>query len=163
MVDREMNSLQQVLALIFKRKGKGVLSEKEFVFSASIDYRWFTPKDAQLLLDLGLKNNLLEKTNGFIKPTFDYKKIDVPLDFRPSKDVLSLPSAVDQDKPLFPRMLDEIARHSGMKRRDVVARINHTQERAGVDIEVAALVVAMDLGMEIEDLISEVREEIISR
>ncbi|HUV24862.1 MAG TPA: DUF2240 family protein [Methanomassiliicoccales archaeon] len=163
MVGREMNSLQQVLALIFKRKGKGVLSEKEFVFSASIDYRWFTPKDAQLLLDLGLKNKLLEKANGFIKPTFDYKKIDVPLDFRPSKDVLSQPSAVDQDKPLFPRMLDEIARHSGMKRRDVVARINHAQERTGVDIEVAALVVAMDLGMEIDNLISEVREEIISR
>jgi hypothetical protein len=158
-----MSSLQQVLALIFKRKGKGVLSEKEFVFSASIDFRWFTPKEAQLLLDLGLRNKLVEKTNGFIKPTFDYKKIDVPLDFRPSKDVLSQPEAVDQEKPLFPRMLDEITKYSGMKRRDVVARINHTQERVSVDIEVAALVVAKDMGMDIKDLILEVREEIISR
>jgi hypothetical protein len=158
-----MSSLQQVLALIFKRKGKGVLSEKEFVFSASIDFRWFTPKEAQLLLDLGLRNKLIEKTNGFIKPTFDYKKIDVALDFRPSKDVLSQPSSADKDEPLFPRMLEEIARFSGMKRRDVVAKINHAQERVGVDIEVAALIVAKDLGMDITDQIPEVREDIISR
>lgn len=158
-----MSSLQHVLAVIFKRKGKGVLSEKEFVFSASIDFRWFTPKEAQLLLDLGLRNKFLERTNGFIKPTFDYKKIDVSLDFKPSKDVLSQPEDVDREKPLFPRMLDEIVRYSGMKRRDVVAKINHAQERIGVDIEVAALVIAKDLGMDVKDLITEAREEIISR
>jgi hypothetical protein len=45
----------------------------------------------------------------------------------------------------------------------VVARINHTQERVSVDIEVAALVVARDIGMDIKDLIQDVREEIISR
>ena len=158
-----MSSLQKVLALIFKRKGKGVLSEKECVFSASIDFRWFTPKEAQHLLDLGLNEGLLERTNGFIKPTFDYNKAEVPLDFRPGKDVLSHREANDQDRPIFPAMLDTIADHSGLKKRDIVARINRTQERLGVDIEVAALAVARDLGLDIVDFIPRVKEEILSR
>lgn len=158
-----MSSLQKVLALIYKRKGKGVLSEKEFVFSASIDFRWFTPKEAQLLLDLGLRDKLLERTNGFIKPTFDYKKIDVPLDFRPGKDALSHREENDQERPIFPKMLDTIADYSGLKKRDVVARINRAQERLGVDIEVAALAVARDLGLDIDELIPRVKEEILSR
>lgn len=155
-----MGSLQQVLALLFKRKGKGVLSEKEFVFSASIDFRWFTPKEAQQLLDLGLRNRLLERTNGFIKPTFDYKRVEVPLDLRPGKEVLT---PLEDDQPLFPRLLDKISRDSGLKKREIVARINRIQERLGVDIEVAALVAAQDLGLPIETMIPEVKREISLR
>lgn len=158
-----MSALKKVLALIYKRKGKGVLSEKEFVFSASIDFRWFTPKEAQHLLDLGLKEKLLERTNGFIRPTFDYKKVDVPLDFRPGKDVLSHGGEDDRERPIFPTMLDAIADHSGLKKREVVARINRAQERLGVDIEVSALAVARDLGLDIIEFIPRVKEEILSR
>ena len=157
-----MGSLKQVLALVFKRKGKGILSDNEFVFSASIDFRWYTPKEAQQILDMGLNSGLLERTNGFIKPTFDYKKVDIPLDFHPGKEVLvSLETEVEG--PLFPRMLDSIAKNCRMGRREVVSRINKVQERLCVDIEVAALVVARDLGMVIDTMIPPVRDEIASR
>jgi hypothetical protein len=157
-----MSELQQILALIFKRKGKGVLTEKEFVFSASIDFRWFTPKEAQRLLNMGLEKKLLERSNGFIKPSFDYKAVDVALDFRPEKDMLT-ESKPKEDMPLFPTILELISRNSGLQRREAVARINKIQERLGVDIEVASLVLARDLDIDISDLVPRAMDEVLSR
>jgi len=148
--------------LIFKRKGKGVLTEKEFVFSASIDFRWFTPKEAHRLLDMGIEANLLERSNGFIKPSFDYKAVDVPLDLRPDKDMLTEPETIEV-KPLFPTILDLISSSSGLQRREAVARINKIQERLDVDIEVASLVLARDLDIDIEELIPREMDEVLSR
>jgi hypothetical protein len=156
-----MNVLQQVLALIFKRKGKGMLSEKEFVFSASIDFRWYTPKEAQRLLERGLETELLERSDELIRPTFDYKKVELPLDFKPDKDILTEPS--NGSEPLFPTILETVCQESGLNRREVVARINKVKERLGVDIEVAGLVVASDLEIDIHGLIPRAKEEIISR
>lgn len=153
-----MNSLKKCLAQLYKRKGKNLLSEKEFVFSASIDFRWFTPKEAQKLLELGLKKNLLEKTNGFVKPSFDYKKVDAPMDFKPDRSILDEPL---EDVSLFSQILDGISGSSGLAKREVVARINKTQERLGVNVEVAGLVVARDFRLEMDDMIDEVRQDII--
>ena len=56
-----------------------------------------------------------------------------------------------------------IASKGGLKKREAVARINKMQERLGVDVEVAALVIASDLGEDVSDLVGPVREEILSR
>ncbi len=155
-----MGELETCLAVLFKRKGKNILSEKEFVFSASIDFRWFTPKEAQTLLDLGIKRGLLAKTDGFVKPNFDYKETDVPLSFRPSKEVLV---EEKEDPSHFAKILARISDKSGMKKRDAVARINKLQEKLGVDVEVAALALAQDLGADTSDLLPKVEEEILKR
>ncbi len=155
-----MGELETCLAVLFKRKGKNILSEKEFVFSASIDFRWFTPKEAQALLELGIKKGLLAKTDGFVKPNFDYKESDVPLSFRPSKEVLK---EEREDLSLFALILARISEKSGMKKRDAVAKINRLQEKLGVDVEVAGLALAKDLGVDTSDLIPKVEEEILKR
>src|SRR3989441_11397846 len=54
-----MDELRDAIALLFKRKGRDELSEREFVLSASMDLRWFPPRDAQRLLQLGLETKLL--------------------------------------------------------------------------------------------------------
>ncbi len=138
-----------------------MLSEKEFVFSASIDFRWYTPKEAQRLLERGLETELLERSDELIKPTFDYKKVELPLDFKPDKDILTEPS--NGSEPLFPTILETVSQESGLNRREVVARINKVKERLGVDIEVSGLVVARDLEIDIRGLILRTREEILSR
>ncbi|MBM4237411.1 MAG: DUF2240 family protein, partial [Euryarchaeota archaeon] len=148
------------LALLFKRKGKNVLSEKELVFSASMDFRWFTPKEAQSLLDLGIRKGLLERTDGLVKPTFDYKKVDIPVNYKPTKKVLMEDR---EDVSLFARILEAIWTTSGMTRRDAVARINKIQERLGVDVEVAALALAKEVGADTSKLEDLVRKEVLER
>ena len=44
------DELRDAIALLFKRKGRDELSEREFVLSASMDMHWFPPRDAQRLL-----------------------------------------------------------------------------------------------------------------
>ena len=82
-----MSELQKSIALLFRRKGKDSLTEREFVFSASMELRWFSPKEAQKLLDLGLTGGYLQRKNGGISPTFDYATMEVPLDYKPGQEI----------------------------------------------------------------------------
>ncbi len=67
-----MSELQKSIAVLYKSKGREELTEKEFVFSASMDLRWFSPKEAQKLMEAGLTGGFLERRNGSLVPTFDY-------------------------------------------------------------------------------------------
>lgn len=155
-----MGDLETCLALLFKRKGKNILSEKEFVFSASMDFRWFSPKEAQALLEMGIKRGLLERTDGMVKPAFDYKTIEIPVNYRPCKDLLK---EVEPDVSLFSLILDEMAKASGQKKRDLVAKVNRVQDRLGVDIEVAALSLAKELGIDVAPYVERAKREIMAR
>jgi hypothetical protein len=158
--DRNLGDLETCLALLFKRKGKNILSEKEFVFSASMDFRWFSPKEAQALLEMGIKRGLLERTDGMVKPAFDYKTIEIPVNYRPCKDLLK---EVEPDVSLFSLILDEMAKASGQKKRDLVAKVNRVQDRLGVDIEVAALSLAKELGIDVAPYVERAKREIMAR
>jgi hypothetical protein len=155
-----LGDLETCLALLFKRKGKNILSEKEFVFSASMDFRWFSPKEAQALLEMGIKRGLLERTDGMVKPAFDYKTIEIPVNYRPCKDLLK---EVEPDVSLFSLILDEMAKASGQKKRDLVAKVNRVQDRLGVDIEVAALSLAKELGIDVAPYVERAKREIMAR
>ena len=155
-----MGDMETCLGLLFKNKGKGVLTEKEFVFAASMDHRWFSPKEAQVLLELGIKRGLLSRTEGFVKPTFVFKDIEVPQSFKPCKDILR---DVEPEVSTFSLILDEISKGTGQTKRDIVARINKVQDRLGVDIEIAALAVAKDHGIDITRFLDGVRKEVLSR
>lgn len=155
-----MGELETSLAVLFKRKGKNVLTETELIMSVSLDFRWFTPREAQTFLDIAIKRGLLTRTEEFLKPSFDYKDIDAPLSFRPSKDVLT---GDREELSLFAQLIQSIADKGGLKKRDAVARVNRTQERLGVDVEVAAVLVAKDLGVDVAPYLEQVKKEILSR
>ena len=80
-----------VVAVVFSRKGKESMSEKEFVLTLSKELRWFPPKDAQKLLDFAIEQNLIVRRKGG-KITPDFVVSDaasmVPEHFRPGKNLL---------------------------------------------------------------------------
>ncbi len=144
-----MSELQRSIAVLFRRKGKQLLTEREFVFSASMDLRWFSPKDAQKLLDLGVSGGLIEKRNGSLLPTFDFSTIEVPLDYRPSKDLFQeARDATPRD--LFSEIVEKIVKVRSVPKREVVSKVNRKQEMLGIDVEPAALLVACDYGIPVE-------------
>jgi hypothetical protein len=155
-----MGELETSLAVLFKRKGKNVITDTEFIFTVSFDFRWFTPKEAQGLLDVAIKRGLLTRTEEFLKPNFDYKDVEAPLSFRPSKEVLS---GDKEEMSLFAQLIQSISDKGGLKKRDAVARVNRTQERLGVDVEVAAVVVAKELGIDVSAYLEPVKKEILGR
>ncbi len=157
-----MSELKRSIAVLFKRKGREFLTEREFVFSASMDLRWFTPKDAQRLLDAGLSGGFLTRRNGNIFPTFDFGEVQVPLDYRPPKDFFEHVAKRNQD--LFSEIVEKIVRTKSVPKREVVSKVNKKQEMLGIDVEPAALLVASDYGLNVENaLIERATNEILSR
>jgi hypothetical protein len=157
-----MSELKNSIALLYRRKGKESLTEREFVFSASMETRWFSPKDAQRLLDIGLSGGLLQKNNGNIMPTFDLRTVEVPLDYKPSKDLFD--EAPKKKMDLFSEIVEKIVRTKSVPKREVVSKVNKKQEQLGIDVEPAALLVASDYGLSLESqFIERATSEILSR
>ncbi len=144
-----MEELRRAVALLFKRKGKDRLPEKEFVFSASMDLRWFSPKNAQKLLDNAVASGVLRREGGDVEPAFDVASIDVPMDFAPSDDVLRPPARILARVPVESEEVE------------LIARVNAIQERMNVTLEVAALLMALERGGEVGDLLDEVESALL--
>lgn len=157
-----MSELRNSIALLYRRKGKESLTEREFVFSASMETRWFSPKEAQRLLDIGLSGGLLQKKNGSIVPTFDLRAVEVPLDYKPSKELFN--EAPRQKMDLFSEIVERIVKTKAVPKREVVSKVNRKQELLGIDVEPAALLVASDYGLSLESqFIERATSEILSR
>ncbi|HQM66458.1 MAG TPA: DUF2240 family protein, partial [Methanomassiliicoccales archaeon] len=114
------------------------------------------------------------------RPAFDHRSVDVPLNYRPTRDMLkelddgpSAPSSPSstaaggrsgpEPRPVFTVLIDAIAAKSGWSKRDVVARINKVVERLSVDAEVAALLIGRDVGLDIGKYILDVKEEVLRK
>lgn len=150
-----MDELRNAIALLFKRKGRDELSEREFVLSASMDLRWFPPRDAQRLLQLGLETKLLESRGGSIRPAFDVSAIEVPRDYVPTADILETLTPAAED--IFLRIVDAIASKTRADRKAAIAAVNVVQERMDVELEVAALVAAYQMGVDVGPFLGAVK------
>ncbi|MFO7618354.1 MAG: DUF2240 family protein [Thermoplasmata archaeon] len=155
-----MKDLEVAIAQVFRKKGKASMSEKDFVFAVSLDFRWLTPKEAQKLLDLGMESELLGMKDGLVKPTFDYLGLEIPKGYAPGPDILQRGA---QPKGMFMKMVDEISRIADLPAKDVISQVNSAQDRMGVDMEVAALVVAKNLGADLSGYLDTVEEEMGKR
>jgi len=150
-----MDELRYAIALLFRRKGREELTEREFFLSASMDLRWFPPRDAQRLLQLGLETKLLESHGGNIRPAFPLDSVDVPRDFVPTAKTLEVATPVTQD--VFVRIVDAMVAAANTDRRAVIAAINAVQEKLDVDVEVAALIAARQAGVDVTPFLQPVK------
>ncbi len=150
-----MDELRDAIALLFKRKGRDELSEREFVLSASMDLRWFPPRDAQRLLQLGIESKLLESREGTIRPAFDVAGVEVPRDYVPTAAILETPTPAGEE--VFLRIVEAIVRKTGADRKAVIAIVNGVQERLDVEVEVAALVAARQAGVDVAPFLEPVK------
>ncbi|MEE9223214.1 MAG: DUF2240 family protein [Thermoplasmata archaeon] len=154
-----MEDLKRAIALLFKRKGGSQMTEKEFVFSASMDLRWFPPKDSQKLLDVALSRGVVTLEDGQVSLAFEIDGVEVPLDFSPNRSVLEMPAEED----MFSKILTHIMAKLDMDKKDAISRINAIQEQMEVEIEVAALLVGEELDIDMSKFIKDVEKGILDR
>jgi hypothetical protein len=154
-----VEELKRAIALLFNRKGGSQMTEKEFVFSASMDLRWFPPKDSQKLLDVALSRGVVTLDDGQVSPTFEISSMEVPLDFSPTRSILEPPAKEDT----FSKLLDHIMAKLDMDKKDAISRINAVQEQMEVEIEVAALLAGEELDLDMAEFLDDVEKEILSR
>ncbi len=142
-----MDEFLYVVAAPFKQHAASFISIRDFEFALSFGLKWMSPENASKVRDAALSLRLLEISDNKLIPTFDIGKIEIPRGFRPSESIF-------HEKPLIDQIMAMIAACSGMDNRNVAALISSKQEKLGdmVDIEIAALVVAKEIGCDISKI-----------
>ena len=145
-----MSDLTYTVSMPFKRKGKDALKDTEFVLALSIDLKWFNPEQAKLVLSEAERSGLLKREGELVRPAFDLSRIEIPSGFKPEPVSIS-------KKSIFDRIIDRIITGTGIEKRKVIAMINKKQEELSkqVVIEVSAILVAIENGVMVDDLIDE--------
>lgn len=160
-------SLRRVVAAPFVRRGTDEVTRTEFVYSLTADLGWFDPDGAEVAIERGVEEGLLE-TEGEgdsprLRPGFDTGGVGIPDGFSP--DIESIEDAgkeadTDSERGVFERAVERLV-ESGYGKREAVAEINrrHT-EMGGVRVEAAALLVAKEEGLRVSDLAEDALESL---
>ena len=149
--------LRTVAAAFFRSKGKTVVTEKEFLMGVSMNLRWMPHGDAEKLLKAMMKGGAVIKEGEYIKPSFDVSEVDVPIGYRPSKDILA-----GNDEDIFQTLLG-LAADVMIDRKEFLAQCRSIQKKMNVEIEVAALIVLRDNGVPVNGYIEKVQEAVSKR
>jgi hypothetical protein len=145
-----MTDLKYTVSVPFKRKGKDALKESEFVLALSIDLNWFSPDQAKNVVLEAEKAGLIIREGDIIRPTFDLSLVEPSSEFK--QGVLE-----EQEQALFNRIIEHITAETGMDKHKIVALVNKKQDELSklVEIEVSAIIVALEHGVALDNLIDE--------
>ncbi|CAG0994884.1 hypothetical protein METP2_02850 [Methanosarcinales archaeon] len=161
-----MSDLTYTVSMPFKRKGKDALKDMEFILALSLDLKWFNPEQAKNILNDAQNSGLLIREGEFVHPSFDISKIEIPSGWKPviaeNKTIPVIAEnktipVIAENKTIFDRIIDRIIQGTGIEKRKVIAMINKKQEEFAkqVLIEVSAILIAVENGVMVDDLIDE--------
>lgn len=152
-----------IIAFLFKRSGKSMLSFSELYLALSIDLNWFTPEDAKAFLNLILKQKLLAKKGEVFHPNFDYDKTVLPMSFTPSKHVFKVKEIEkneEKDKSVLSKIIKRLIEKTALNRTQVNELISSVVEEKNITADVAALLVGKEYAVSLEEYFGEVEENI---
>ena len=156
-----MEKLKEVIAFLYNRAGKEELTGQELRLTMSMDLRWFSPKEAEEIVDLFQNKRLLvRKGSGGLRPAFNYKNLTIERDLHPTKDELLGGSG---DEPLFVRMVGHITDRANEEKRNVISRVNRKAGEMGIEVEAAAMLVGDEMGVEMRPFADEAMVAIASK
>lgn len=90
------NELSICISELFRSTGKDVTTIEEFVTASSLRMKWMSLHDSETLLLLAIKGGLITKKNRFIYSKVSINDIDIPLAYKPSKELLTMIKLSDQ-------------------------------------------------------------------
>lgn len=147
-------SLRVVVAAPFKGTGRDRMGEQAFVVALSLDRDWVSPDQAKRLVDIGERSGLLDRDGEELVATFPYDEVTIPEDFEPDASIF-------RERSVFERVLDALV-DDGMERQAAVAAINERQQSLGVVAEVAAVLTARAVGVDVEEIAPKARDAIVT-
>ena len=144
-----MSDLLRTLAFAFRRKGVDAMPGADLRMLLAYDLRWFAPEDAKRVVQRGIETGLLAQQGDTLRPAFDARSIDIPLNFRPTTLVLDeappvvpapAPASAAPAPPAVDHAGEDERRRRGLMMSVEVARLV-VRRRAGEDVaaEAAAL------------------------
>lgn len=154
--------LQQTIASLFKRKGAKEIPSRDLELLASMELRWFEPKDARKIMESAIKLGLLNEHGNKLKITFDYNTINIPIAFKPPKDLYE---QLNQDnQSLFMQIVNHISISTDIPEKDIIAEINEKQQRANdyLTLETLAILYGKSKDVDVDSFIPVVKSKLFS-
>ena len=158
-----LTAMKQTIASLYNRRSKSVLQAKELELLVSMELRWFDPTDARKFIELSKKMGLLVKNDVGLKPTFDIESMEIPIGFRPSKQILK---DLDQDiESLFMQLVNHICLKTGLVENEVIAEINKRQANMQnyVTLEVLAILFAKEKDIDVDSFMQPTMDKILKK
>ena len=159
-----MNSeMEIVIAFLFKRSGKKELKESEIYLPLSIELGWYSTKESHEFIKLALKQKLLIKKDGFLCPNFDIEKINIPIGFYPSRKSVDRGFKLEKENSIIERIINQIVEKEGQEYNVIIEKIKRIAMEKDIIQEVAALFVAKQYSIDIEEHIEIIEKIIFTR
>lgn len=168
------DSLALCASAFVRNKGKNVFAENDILMGLSMDLRWMSYSDSKIFLSAMISQGIFEKSGDMYRAAQSIIDADVPVAYKPSKALIEDVKASKGKAPAQPAPAEKpvenvpapesdvpedmmpalmrIAVENGIDRREFMMRCNPIQRKLGVFIEVAALYVLRDAGIDITGL-----------
>jgi len=137
-------SLRRAVAAPFRQRGVDSMTESEFIVALSLDREWFSPDQAERLVDAAASEGLVEQADDDVAVAFDPFSVEIPDGFEPDESIL-------QQRTTFERLLDAIV-DEGVEKQTAVAEINRLQADLAVSVEAAAALYGRRQGIDVTEL-----------
>jgi hypothetical protein len=131
-----------IIAFLFNRSGKPVLTESEVYLPLSMELGWFSTSEAQEFVSHAVAQGLLAKEDGMLRPTFPIETIAIPVGFIPRKKTFPKKKKQVQDVPVLEAIVYWISEKTGRDSEEVHEEIARIAAEKEIIPEVAALYVA---------------------
>lgn len=154
------SEVETIIAFLFKRSGKEELTPSDLYLPLSMDLQWFTPNQAKTFVNMALQQKLLIKKEGKLKPSFDCKKIVVPVGFRPSKKPIEEKEVKQEKLDAIKTIIARIVEKTGLDEKSATEKIKDFEKGKNVRSEVAALLVSKEYDVDVDDCFDEIEEKL---
>ncbi len=144
------DDLELFTAAFFRVSGKDVMTPEEFVTGVSLKQKWMAPGAAKALLSKLIMEGVVESKGGYVRPTGDLSGIEVPLAYRPPKDILEAPAGevpAQHNADAFQGLV-AAAEAAGIDRGEFIQRSRQVSKRLDVEMCAAALIALRESGVD---------------
>ncbi len=148
-----MEEIKKLIAFVFQRAGKESMKEKDFYMTLAFQLGWLTPGEGLKIIEHAIEQNLLIKKGDEITPAFDFREEDIPLGFK-----FDSKSLQEMEKELLPRILGKIMREKKIGEKGLKNEIEKKAEKLGVYAEIAAMVVAKEKGVDVDEFMDDAKK-----
>lgn len=152
-----------IIAFLFNRSGKTELKDSELYLPLSMELGWLSTKESQEFIDYAIKQELLIKKDGWLRPNFPLEKIAIPLGFTPSKKLFSEKRDEYKNKNIIDEIVILISTLTNHSQGEIFEEIKQEQKEKNLFLEVAALYVARKYSVDITDWYEQVEKILIKK
>lgn len=93
-----IEEMKLAIGALFLGEGMEKMKEEQMLGAISIKRRWFDPKKAEIMIKNAKSMGLLENDGDYLRPSFDYKEMEVPFGYYPPEELAELYTIPPKDR-----------------------------------------------------------------